>query len=143
MIEKNMDEFEFDGPISYVLQANELTNELLKQTLARRRYKHFKDERFNPSEKVNVKSYFNSRTFTTTTNNIAKHEKDKQPGTFFDKIRTELLASTTKKHILPDFLPAKISDKTNGYITAYAANTNTGTCRTYNEDRVAIIQTIS
>ena len=49
----------------------------------------------------------------------------------------------TSKHILPDFLPAKISDKVNGYITAYGANTNQGTVRNYNEDRVAIIQTIS
>jgi hypothetical protein len=26
MVENNMDEFEFDGPISYIIQANELTN---------------------------------------------------------------------------------------------------------------------
>lgn len=40
---------------------------------------------------------------------------------------------------LPNYEPAKHSVKANGIIKCYAACTNQGPCRTYNEDRVAII----
>ena len=40
---------------------------------------------------------------------------------------------------LPKFNPRKISSKSFGIITSYAANTNQGIVRNYNEDRVSII----
>lgn len=43
---------------------------------------------------------------------------------------------------LPNHDPTKCSTKRNGVIKAYAANTNQGMVRNYNEDRVAIILNI-
>ena len=45
--------------------------------------------------------------------------------------------------ILPNFEDARHSSKTNGLIQAYAANTNQGVFRNYNEDRVSIILNIT
>lgn len=45
--------------------------------------------------------------------------------------------------ILPNFDPARHSSKNNGMIQAYAANTNQGVFRNYNEDRVSIILNIT
>ena len=42
-----------------------------------------------------------------------------------------------------DFLPAKSSKKSKGFIRAYAANTYKGLVRDYNEDRVSIILNIA
>lgn len=39
--------------------------------------------------------------------------------------------------------PSKISQKKNGQVQSYAANTHPGLFRGYNEDRVAIILNIS
>ena len=48
------------------------------------------------------------------------------------------------KHvILPGFEEARHSNKNNGMIEAYAANTNQGVFRNYNEDRVSIILNIT
>lgn len=44
---------------------------------------------------------------------------------------------------LPNFEEARHSTKTNGMIKAYAANTNQGVFRNYNEDRVSIILNIT
>ena len=41
------------------------------------------------------------------------------------------------------FFPGKVSKKSYGYISAYAANTNQGIVRDYNEDRVSIIININ
>ena len=46
------------------------------------------------------------------------------------------------KIFLPKHEPTKCSTKRNGIVTAYAANTNQGIIRNYNEDRVAIILNI-
>lgn len=43
---------------------------------------------------------------------------------------------------LPNYEPTKCSFKKNGQVRAYAANTNQGLVRTYNEDRVSIILNI-
>lgn len=48
-----------------------------------------------------------------------------------------------KNVILPNFDKARHSQKTNGVIQAYAANTNQGVFRGYNEDRVSIILNIT
>lgn len=45
--------------------------------------------------------------------------------------------------ILPSFEEARHSTKNNGIIEAYAANTNQGVFRNYNEDRVSIILNIT
>ena len=44
--------------------------------------------------------------------------------------------------VLPNQEPTKYSSKSNGIIQAYAANTNQGIIRDYNEDRVSIILNI-
>lgn len=43
---------------------------------------------------------------------------------------------------LPNHEPTKCSVKRNGIVKAYAANTNQGIVRNYNEDRVSIILNI-
>ncbi|CAD8059721.1 unnamed protein product [Paramecium sonneborni] len=47
-----------------------------------------------------------------------------------------------KNMILPNYEPSKCSSGRNGIIKAYAANTNQGLIRDYNEDRVSIILNI-
>lgn len=49
---------------------------------------------------------------------------------------------TTKKMPIPNHEPTKCSVKRNGIVKAYAANTNQGIVRNYNEDRVSIILNI-
>ena len=44
--------------------------------------------------------------------------------------------------IIPNHEPTKCSNKRNGIVRAYAANTNQGLVRNYNEDRVSIILNI-
>src|SRR5947209_3494296 len=44
--------------------------------------------------------------------------------------------------VIPNHEPTKCSVKRNGIVRAYAANTNQGLVRTYNEDRVSIILNI-
>jgi protein phosphatase PTC2/3 len=46
------------------------------------------------------------------------------------------------KIIIPNHESTKHSLKRNGVVRAYAANTNQGLVRTYNEDRVSIILNI-
>lgn len=48
----------------------------------------------------------------------------------------------TKESQLPYYEPTKCSSNRNGIIKAYAANTNQGIVREYNEDRVSIILNI-
>jgi len=48
----------------------------------------------------------------------------------------------SKEVVVPNHDPAKCSVKHNGTIRAYAANTNQGLVRNYNEDRVSIILNI-
>ena len=43
---------------------------------------------------------------------------------------------------MPNYEPPKCSQKRNGVIRAYAASTNQGIYRSYNEDRVSIILNI-
>lgn len=50
--------------------------------------------------------------------------------------------SNHKNANLPHFDPTKCSSRKNGIVKAYAANTNQGLIRNYNEDRVAIILNI-
>lgn len=51
-------------------------------------------------------------------------------------------ANTFQDLQLPNHEPTKCSVKTNGIVKAYAANTNQGLVRNYNEDRVSIILNI-
>jgi protein phosphatase 2C family protein 2/3 len=44
--------------------------------------------------------------------------------------------------VIPNHEPTKCSFKRNGIVRAYAANTNQGLVRNYNEDRVSIILNI-
>ncbi len=57
---------------------------------------------------------------------------------------TSLLSPAAKKVMIPipNHEPSKCSVKRNGCVKAYAANTNQGIVRNYNEDRVAIILNI-
>lgn len=48
----------------------------------------------------------------------------------------------TKESTLPYYEPTKCSSTRNGIVKAYAANTNQGIVRDYNEDRVSIILNI-
>jgi len=48
-------------------------------------------------------------------------------------------AATTK---IPNYEPTKCSFKNSGAVKGYAANTNKGLIRNYNEDRVSIILNI-
>jgi hypothetical protein len=48
----------------------------------------------------------------------------------------------TRDSLLPNYEPTKHSSSRNGVIRAYAANTNQGIVRDYNEDRVSIILNI-
>lgn len=52
------------------------------------------------------------------------------------------LSESTKYKVLPDYQNAKFSNKRNGLVCGYGANTNQGIVRNYNEDRVAIILNI-
>ena len=52
---------------------------------------------------------------------------------------TKLGIQPAHKIIIPNDEPTKTSNKRTGIIRAYAANTNQGLVRNYNEDRVAII----
>jgi protein phosphatase 2C family protein 2/3 len=50
--------------------------------------------------------------------------------------------SNANNVVLPNQEPTKFSVKKNGVVKAYAANTNQGIVRNYNEDRVSIILNI-
>jgi protein phosphatase 2C family protein 2/3 len=52
------------------------------------------------------------------------------------------MSESTKYKGLPDYQNAKFSNKRNGLVAGYGANTNQGIVRNYNEDRVAIILNI-
>lgn len=54
----------------------------------------------------------------------------------------EMPLQPAHKIIIPNHEPTKCSVKRNGVVVAYAANTNQGIIRTYNEDRVSIILNI-
>lgn len=47
--------------------------------------------------------------------------------------------SSNQQHGLPNFQASKTSNKPFGGVKAFAANTNVGLVRQYNEDRIAII----
>ena len=63
---------------------------------------------------------------------------------YFQQIRSEITMSENPKFKggLPDYSNAKFSNKRNGLVSGYGANTNQGIVRNYNEDRVAIILNI-
>ena len=63
---------------------------------------------------------------------------------YYAKLRYELdlLSKEPFNNVIPDYPCAKYSSKRNGIVAAYGANTNQGTVRNYNEDRVAIILNI-
>lgn len=54
----------------------------------------------------------------------------------------EIPLQPAHKIVIPNHEPTKCSLKKNGVVSAYAANTNQGIIRTYNEDRVSIILNI-
>ncbi|CDW84010.1 protein phosphatase 2c containing protein [Stylonychia lemnae] len=58
------------------------------------------------------------------------------------QMMAEMPLQPAHKIIIPNHEPTKCSVKRNGVVVAYAANTNQGIIRTYNEDRVSIILNI-
>lgn len=55
---------------------------------------------------------------------------------------SEMPLQPAHKIVIPNHEPTKCSVKRNGMVVAYAANTNQGIIRNYNEDRVSIILNI-
>ena len=55
---------------------------------------------------------------------------------------SEIPLQPASKIIIPNHEPTKCSVRRNGEVIAYAANTNQGIIRNYNEDRVSIILNI-
>jgi len=77
----------------------------------------------------------------------ASSEKDnKENSTSFEpmvsKTNVNSVQVPAQKVIIPNHEPTKCSVKRNGIVKAYAANTNQGIVRNYNEDRVSIILNI-
>jgi hypothetical protein len=58
------------------------------------------------------------------------------------QMMAEMPLQPAHKIIIPNHEPTKCSVKRNGMVVAYAANTNQGIIRSYNEDRVSIILNI-
>ena len=84
-----------------------------------------------------------------TTPQTAKALRAKAPNFLSDRsshLPKSLTARSTDKTFFPAELPrcepSKCSVKQNGIVKSYAANTNQGLVRTYNEDRVSIILNI-
>jgi serine/threonine protein phosphatase PrpC len=80
-------------------------------------------------------------------NRLSKREKTKHPS-MSSSVAIEQILQGIKPNIdpldlkLPNEESTKFSTKKNGIIAGYAANTNQGIIRTYNEDRVSIILNI-
>ena len=92
-----------------------------------------------------------NRSFNTSENrgNNQRSEKSEDISlhTIFNSLKTSFSTPNTsngKKIVLPlpNHEPTKCSVKRNGIVKAYAANTNQGIVRNYNEDRVSIILNI-
>lgn len=93
-------------------------------------YKHFKYDTSNKENYLKLK--LNSKLI----------EKSPEPRTIINPHHLNSPTNNNSKTVLPNHEPTKCSFKKNGIIKAYAANTNQGTVRNYNEDRVSIILNI-
>ena len=71
--------------------------------------------------------------------NIESMVKD---AVFTDGINTQFEIQPGQRIVIPNHEQTKCSFKRNGIVRAYAANTNQGLVRNYNEDRVSIILNI-
>ena len=74
--------------------------------------------------------------FTTLNINEMFHDADE------DDESKKLPLQPGTRIVIPNHEPTKCSLKRNGIVRAYAANTNQGLVRNYNEDRVSIILNI-
>ena len=87
----------------------------------------------------------------TQNSNSPQRNQDKlfnHSGINFEKILDRPLSSATQplnlNNIrLPNFDQTRLSEKENGVVKAFAANTNQGIVRDYNEDRVSIVLNMS
>ncbi|CAD8113889.1 unnamed protein product [Paramecium sonneborni] len=98
-------------------------------------YQSFDRQTKKPFEYLNLSyhqqfdhSPLRKQTYTTKANDI-QYKSLQEP-------------SFLRQSILPNYEPTKCSSQRNGIIKAYAANTNQGIVRDYNEDRVSIILNI-
>ena len=65
---------------------------------------------------------------------------EKNEFTLLDRPNSSAAQPLNLSHVqLPNFESTKYSVKENGVVKAYAANTNQGIVRDYNEDRVSIV----
>ena len=77
------------------------------------------------------------QSFTTLDVNQMVHEDDE------DDSSKKLPLQPGTRIVIPNHEPTKCSLKRNGIVRGYAANTNQGLVRNYNEDRVSIILNIN
>ena len=94
----------------------------------------------NKEEIVDLNDYYSSHEFDN------KETMQKNMVTINDIIGPDINKELTLDIInenFNNFYPGKVSTKSYGYIKAYAANTNQGIARDYNEDRVSIIININ
>jgi len=97
---------------------------------------------YNSTKGSHPSSYFSLKTNTKTTRNngLSKANEYSQSwnnyiggapgqGKFFQGLRNELSCIEQDSFILANYEPAKYSNKRNGIITAYGANTNQGIIR--------------
>jgi len=76
------------------------------------------------------------------TNRISPSNKNMYNNSFATPHEKKFEFSNANNVVLPNQEPTKFSVKKNGVVKAYAANTNQGIVRNYNEDRVSIILNI-
>lgn len=83
----------------------------------------------------------NRKFLNNSNNNITMNKRENQnigEGEKYDNIENKKNSME-----IPNYEPSKVSNKKNGVVKAYAANTNMGLVRKYNEDRVSIILNIT
>lgn len=89
-------------------------------------------------------NYFELNNLNSERNSSLKKDNNKVN---INKIFNDSLNETTFKENTYNFVPllekVKFSTNNYGYVESYAATTNIGNCRNYNEDRVSIIHNIS
>ncbi|CAD8144739.1 unnamed protein product [Paramecium pentaurelia] len=91
---------------------------------------------------TNPKRPFEFQVKTQEKQDVSPLEKQARRKTIEQNFSSLADQSIRKCTILPNYEPSKCSSGRNGIIKAYAANTNQGLIRDYNEDRVSIILNI-
>ena len=97
------------------------------------------------SIKENSKECFMNDYYKSIDAKLNRSKKEENPGKYVEvkELLTNYKPVPLSLDILqenfPNFIKGKISQKEYGYIKSYAANTNQGILRSYNEDRVSIV----